>query len=43
MIVTKLNLTHRETFRRMLEDYDAHVPVNGETRARGDEINVRSN
>ncbi len=35
MIVTKLDLTHREAFRRMLEDYAAYDPKNGEFYGRG--------
>jgi predicted acetyltransferase len=35
MIVTKLDLTHQDAFRRMLEDYAAHDPQNGEFYARG--------
>ena len=35
MVVTKLELTHREAFLRMLEDYDAHDPQNGEFYERG--------
>ena len=35
MVVTRLDLTHREAFRRMLEDYATHDPQNGEFYARG--------
>jgi predicted acetyltransferase len=34
MVVTKIDLTHREAFMRMLEDYAAHDPRNGEFYAR---------
>jgi predicted acetyltransferase len=37
MIVTKLNLTHRQAFQQMLEDYDAHDPENGKMYTRGRE------
>jgi predicted acetyltransferase len=35
MIVTRLDLAHREAFQRMLEDYESHDPENGEFYARG--------
>ncbi len=37
MIVTKLELSHREAFQRMLEDYAAYDPKNGEFYTRGRE------
>jgi predicted acetyltransferase len=37
MIVTSLNLTHRQAFRRMLEDYAGLDPQNGEFYRRGRE------
>jgi predicted acetyltransferase len=35
MIITRLDLTHREAYRRMLEDYTLHDPQNGEFYSRG--------
>jgi predicted acetyltransferase len=35
MIVVSLNQTHRDVFKRMLDDYEAHDPINGEWYAKG--------
>ncbi len=35
MIVVSLNQTHRDAFKRMLDDYEAHDPINGEWNAKG--------